>query len=225
VPMLSFGGDLVQPWPASDVLEILSTLQNQYHLLSAPPLDQIDESMTMPWHGMASSCHRPHLSPATCSTMSHHSLSLPCICSCTPLTEKTSTLARNPHAPTRPRRPERARTCPWTRQDAAVPRRLSAPLDLSFPLQPHLDVSYLTDNAAWTHTPCRRRHRRRPSATVRRYTGTCRLLLTTPDLAWMRVVITVTPGTHLAHSLPLQRPGTATPPSTCPLRLGLASPL
>jgi hypothetical protein len=56
VPMLSFGGDLVQPWPSSDVLETLFTLQHQYHLLSAPPLDQIDESMTMPWHGMASPC-------------------------------------------------------------------------------------------------------------------------------------------------------------------------
>ncbi|KAK1660635.1 hypothetical protein QYE76_048794 [Lolium multiflorum] len=39
--------------------------------------------------------------------------------------KETLPLARNPHAPTRPRRPERARTCPWTRQDAAVPRRLA----------------------------------------------------------------------------------------------------
>jgi hypothetical protein len=124
--------------------------------------------------------------------------------------------AQATRAQTRPRRPEHARTCPWTRQDAVVPRRLSSPSLSPCTCTTPLDLKKPQDNPIGSPSPCRRRHRRRPSATVRQYTVTCRLLLTTPDLAWMRVVITVTPGTRRAHSLPLHRPGTATPPSTSP---------
>jgi hypothetical protein len=87
-----------------------------------------------------------------------------------------------------------------------VPRRLSAPLDLSFHLQPHLDVSYLTDNAAWTRTPCSRRHGRRPSAAVpwRPMTITTRPFLPLPrhDARQLCHDVAHTPSPLLAPSSP-----------------------
>jgi hypothetical protein len=55
---------------------------------------------------------------------------------------------------------------PRARQSITSPRRLSAPLDLSFHLQLPLDVSHAVDTPIGPRKPCGRRHRRRPSAPV-----------------------------------------------------------
>ena len=60
----------------SAALEHPLTLLHQCHHLPAPPLDQSDKGMTMPWHGMATPCHLPHLSSPACTTMSSRRLSL-----------------------------------------------------------------------------------------------------------------------------------------------------
>ncbi|KAK1610540.1 hypothetical protein QYE76_034213 [Lolium multiflorum] len=130
-----------------------------------PPLaltnaDHFDRGKTLPWLGMASSCHHRLWSLLDCTSMSWTSLYLYWISPCPPLTKATPALASTDA----PRTPQRRHAVHGrharARQDITSPRRLSAPLDLSFHLQPHLDVSYLTDNAAWTRLMTRKAHAR-----------------------------------------------------------------
>ncbi|KAK1610538.1 hypothetical protein QYE76_034211 [Lolium multiflorum] len=112
-----------------------------------PPLaltnaDHFDRGKTMPWLGMASSCHHRLWSLLDCTSMSWTSLYLYWISPCPPLTKATPALASTDA----PRTPQRRHAVHGrdarARQDITSPRRLSAPLDLSFHLQPHLDMTY-----------------------------------------------------------------------------------
>ncbi|KAK1694203.1 hypothetical protein QYE76_010900 [Lolium multiflorum] len=108
---------------------------------------------------------------------------------------------------------------PRSAQSLTSPRQLSAPLDLSFHLQPHLDVSHLTDTPHWPRTRCRRRPQRRPPPRTAVHDDLTPALVH-PVLAMMRVVtlLTLAPFlVHISHHAagisPESAAAVATPPS------------
>ena len=158
--MLSFGLDQVQPWPPLLSLSITSPPCTISPTCQALEMVHFDPDTTMP---ALLSPTMPSPSPFTSAEPPHVSELAQTLLMLTmhALDRDGVDTAQATRAQTRPRHPEHARTCPWTRQDAAVPRRLSSPLPLSLHLHDPRDLTELPDKPTWPRERCGRRHRRR----------------------------------------------------------------
>jgi hypothetical protein len=162
-PILSFHLGLGPTLALSAALESPLTSLHQCHHLQAPPFDQSDTGMTMPWLGMATPCHSSPLSPQRHAIMSWTLLVLSWTSPCPPLVKPTRAHASS-HAPrTLQRRHAAHGRDARARQNAASPRQQRPRLAISALAWTHLSTRTPSDTTTSSPAPGHRRGgRRRP---------------------------------------------------------------